>query len=489
MGISAADVQRRSGVAMAGGRFKLGVLGVWLGLLVGCGANRYQAQSLAEGGDHEAAVLAYDRYLEEHRDDLEAARRRDASAREAYRHRLQLAATAVAERRFDAAAEELRSVHYWRGVALTPMPIDARDQWRQSFIERWIMGQVAAEQLLLRQQRRLLAARERLARRKTQLALPRLEEQWRPIERALQADITARCAAALPKATHDATHDATDAAPYLTHLALAYCAALGAPAPRSPPPLPGLAGRLDVEVEIERLEPPQRQVLRDTIAAWFAEGPWRDAGSSQVATAVVRGVVDARFSSRGETQSAAWTEMIPYLVSETHMETTTTTEHGGRTRTVSRPVSRSTLKHRPVARTHSYLALRRDGSYFASWRVELAIAAAAPPVAIDLAAHHEAHGFDHDETFAPAKLAPARAHLMSLAQWFEKARGEVAGDFRSSLEGHWGRAFCREERYTNETAARCARGAEPPPLALAQLRPIFGGDTEQVVRELTIRAR
>jgi hypothetical protein len=283
------------------------------------------------------------------------------------------------------------------------------------------------------------------------------------------------------------------------------------------PPRPALFAGLRVDGDLAGAS--AAQVARVTAAlegalrasAWYAPD-----GAGPLA-ATLRGALAVAFGSRAVTRRAAWVERVPYTEDETHEESyqepyddtesytesvphteyrsesrrcgdTTCTEQVVvtvdatelKTRTVTRyrtawrSVTTPVTRFRDEPRTFTYEATARTGTYASA--LEVALPAIA--VAARAEARFTEEGVEHDVTFGPAGVAPARAHLTTLDGLAARAGDDLRDELRRRLDEAYAARFCAADDDSRDAAAACAYLDLPsaPPAVHAILRAAFGGD-------------
>jgi hypothetical protein len=338
---------------------------------------------------------------------------------------------------------------------------------------------------------------------------------------ALRGEISAsgqaRCAAMAPIVP--------DASPYLARLAAEYCRHFGVVAPELPPLPDGVSG-LTVTGGITGMSAAQRARLDRALQDFLRASPWYEPAAGTRVTSTVAGSQSVRYAQAPITLSAAWNLRVSYqdeVWSEELVPTVSSTFSGevnrstyvaphpqyeasakelppdrapperpapqektpaqgkpGYTyRMVPRAVRRTVTRFRDEPRVYRYDAIARTARYRATW--DLALALGPAPLELHINAGDRRTGVDHDVEFAPAGVEPSRARLDDLDRWTQRVILRLAAELPPRLVAQWGLSFCREAAFTAETAARCARGGEPPAAARAELERLFGADVDRAV--------
>lgn len=484
-------------------------------LLTACVPKDRGAAEAYERGDYAAAAETYDRLLAEKPNDAGLRQRRDDARLKAHARQLaRLSQPAPPAGAMALTIAELSTLLLQRD-RWTPGQLSLGDPQLDAalaFVEDGVRRQLADELHASLRARQLLGAEARLAAHQQALPFADFVALWPQLTGELRAAAAAHCQAAMPAQP--------EASPYLTSLLTSYCSVFGAPVP--PPISLGLANAVTLSVSVEGVSQQQAQATGSVVSMGFMESPWYDPASPRQLTGTISGRNDFWFTAREETLEAPWSEQVAYEDTETYQEPYTDTEtyyesvpstvyrsesypcgtstctrevpeteynQELRTRTVTkyRTATRSITRFRTEERSHSYRALRRDGRYAANWQVALQLDAlpGEAPISFPVTAGITQYGYDHDETFAPADLSPGRANLMTPAAWFDYVAASLGDRLRDQLQLRWQASYCRQPSYTVETAARCARGAVPPPAARATLAQLLGGDTDLALQRLT----
>lgn len=482
-------------------------------LLGACGAKDRGAVQAYERGDYAEAAERYDALLAQQPNDASLRQRRDEARRRA--HAQQLAGiAAVAPHDLDRKIAELRTLLTRRDswTPGTPSLGDAQLDGALASVEDDVRMHLTAELRGFTQARRMLAGGDALAARRQALPFADFGELWPVLVEEGRAATAQHCRAVMPARPADS--------PHLTSLLTAYCNDAGAPVP--PPSSLGLASELGLSVSIAGVSAAQAAAASHVVSMSFIESPWYDPASPLHLTGTLTGRNDFWFTARAEMLEAPWSEQVAYEDTETFQEPYTDTETyseqvpytvdhtesypcgsstctrqvpsteyrtESRTRTVTkyRTATRTVTRFRTEQRSHTYRATRRDGKYAASWQVAVQLDAISGelPLAFPVTAGITQYGYDHDESFAPAELAPGRANLMTPEGWFDYVVSGLGDRLRDQLRLRWQASFCRLPSYTVETAARCARGVAPPALAHVALEQIFGADTDLALQRFT----
>ena len=484
-------------------------------LLSACMPKDRGASSAYEDGDYERSAEIYHQLSLEKPGDAGLRERRDQARSKVYARRLAKVRAAGAFEPTLAALGELLTLRQRWTPGDPSLGLPALDS-ALATIEEWVRQTITAELRGQLASRHLLAASVVLDARRGALPFDDFAALWPLLENELTTAATARCKSVLPGRPEDA--------PYLASLVSAYCITLRAPAPA--PVALGLASGLQVAVSVEGMTEAQHSAAQRLVSALFAESAWHDYASPSQLTGEVTGKNEYRFTTREEELEAPWQESVSYQDTETYQESYTEMEHyteqvpttvyrtesyrcgsynapstctrqvpsteyrtqsGTRPVTKQRTAKRNVTRYRTEERLHTYRALRRDGAYQARWQVELQFGQlpGGPALRIPVTVSASQYGYDHDETFEAAQLAPGRANLMTSAAWFDYVLGQLEDKVRDQLEARWRATFCNLSSYDAETAARCARGSQPPAAARAALAAVFGGDTDVVLQRLT----
>lgn len=353
-----------------------------------------------------------------------------------------------------------------------------------------------------------MAAHVLIARHRQTLAATKLA--------ALRGEIAAagqsRCAAMAPIDPA--------AAPYLARMAAAYCQHFGVVAPALAP-MPDSVNGVAVTGEIAGMTVSQRALLERALQGWLRESPWYEPAAATRATTALEGEQSVSFAQAPIRLSAAWTQRVSYQVdvpveelvvvrsytddgwypgmvspsiqfepsstkaapakkaATTPQETTYRTPPRIFLRVEPRKITRTVTRFREEPRVYRYDATARTARYQASW--ELSLDVGASPLALRIDAADRKTGLDHDAEFAPAGIEPSRAGLDSADVWTRRVLLRLAAELPPRLVAQWNASFCAEPTFTAETAARCARGGEPPAPARAALEPLFGADVDRAV--------
>jgi hypothetical protein len=312
------------------------------------------------------------------------------------------------------------------------------------------------------------------------------------------------------------------AAPYLARMAAAYCQHFGVVAPALAP-MPDSVNGVAVTGEIVGMTVSQRAQLDRALQGWLRESPWYEPTADTRATTTIDGEQSVTFAQAPIRLSAAWTRRVSYQVdvpveelvvvrsytddgwypgmvspslqfepssakaapakkaapAPNTQETTYRTPPRVILRVEPRKITRTVTRFRDEPRTYRYDATARTARYRASWALSLDVGAAPLDLRIDAADRKT--GVDHDAAFAPAGIEPSRAGLDSADVWTRRVLLRLAAELPPRLVAQWNASFCAEPTYTAETAARCARGGEPPAPARAALEPLFGADVDRAV--------
>ena len=139
-------------------------------------------------------------------------------------------------------------------------------------------------------------------------------------------------------------------------------------------------------------------------------------------------------------------------------------------------------RYRAESRLFRYSALLRKGSYAGSWTLSIPLGDGAPPLTIRTESTAAMSGDEHEVSFPSARIAPARADLLSEDDWFAHLAGDLEERFVAGLNARWTGSFCRAPTYRPEEAARCAYLAvELPAAGRAALAALFGPDLDQAL--------
>lgn len=478
--------------------------------LTACVPKDRGAAEAYDRGDYFGAANTYDALLREKPTDADLLRRRDEARQRAYGLLLSKIPRAPLDATLSALRLLLAQRETWTPTTLS-LGAPVLDAGLATVVQD-VRARLADELHLALQTRQPLGAQDALAARQQQLPFPDFAELWPLLADELRAAAFAHCAAALAPLPAEQ--------PFLTSLLTSYCSGLGAPVP--PPTDLHLANELAVQVSIAGVSEAQAKSTGGLISMGFVESPWYDPSSPRALTIAITGRNDFWFTARPELLTADWQETVPYEDTETYQEPytelesyqeqvpytvndteqypcgtstctrpTTRTEYRSETkyRTVTkyRTATRTVTRFRAEPRQHAYQAMRRDGKYAANWQVSLELAALPGETALSFPVSQRLaqYGYDHDETFAEAGLSPARANLMTPDAWFANVAAGLSERLREQLGARWLSSYCRLPQYTAETAARCARGAAPPPAARAALAAAFGNDLDRVLSRMT----
>ena len=289
-----------------------------------------------------------------------------------------------------------------------------------------------------------------------------------------------------------------EGAAHLTFWVAEYCRAFGSEPP-AVPAAPEQVGRTRVSVDtLAPTTPEQRARLEQRVAELVAASPWFHQAARASASLSIRGSLSVSFHERRAQRSATWIEQVPYQVRESYQEPYTDVEHytdsepyttyrsesyscgyGTSTSTCTRSVpstqyrtvskTRSVTKYRTQWRTvtrfqatprvFSYEVTEHVGSYRAAWDITLGFGPGVDGLILPLRGESEASADEHQVTFVPANVKPARPVLMSHEQWFADRLALLSEHMPERLATHWVGSFCNSEQFEPEQAARCARGA------------------------------
>lgn len=374
-----------------------------------------------------------------------------------------------------------------------------------------------------------LVAKATLEERVTALPAPELATLFAELGADVRAAGQTRCRAAAPA-------DVT-AEPHLARLAAVYCASFGI-ALDAPPRPPGLVGGVRIDGAIRGMAAAQRARLDASIGAWLRASPWYDAGSPTASATLAGGQTvsfgrpaavseaSASFFASGhrmpyqepyvETVRAQYQEpyreayQVPYPVqvpyttyvtvrvpcgdrtclsaeprtelrSEIRYRTAYRTKYRTRTRTISRTRYRSAYRIVAPGRGSTIYQQSEDlraALYRGTWSMTLDVGPAPIAVTIDLTDAQV--GYRRDAAFETDAAAKA-GDLETIDRWSERLVARLGDEVRARLTAQWRASFCREAAFSSETAARCARGGEPPPAARAALTALFGDDTDRLL--------
>lgn len=461
-------------------------------------------------GDYFEAANTYDALLREKPSDPDLLRRRDEARQRAYG----LLLSKIPRGPLDATIPALRPLLAQRET-WTPGTLSLGSQLLDNglaTVANDVRAMIAEEIHNHLQARQPLGGKDALALRQEALPFPDFRDLWPILAEDVRTAAFTHCRAALPAAPA--------AQPFLTSLLTSYCSSFGAPVPA--PPALDLANELTVQVSVAGVSEAQSRSTGGLLSMGFVESPWFDPASTRAITTTITGRNDFWFTARQELLSADWqeqvayedtetyqepyddtesyTEQVPYTVDDTEQypcgtstctRPITRTEYRSETkfRTVTRyrTATRTITRYRTETRSHDYQALRRDGKYAANWQVSLELTAVPgeQALAFPVSQSITQYGYDHDETFEPAGLRPGRANLMTPDAWFAYVAAGLSEKLRDQLSARWLSSFCRLPQYSAETAARCARGAAPPPAARAALFAAFGNDLDRVLSRMT----
>lgn len=461
-------------------------------------------------GDYFEAANTYDALLREKPTDADLLRRRDEARNRAYG----LLLSKIPRGPLDATITALRPLLAQRDTwtpttrSLGNPALDAG----LATVENDVRAMLAEEIHDLLQTRQPLGAKDAITARSQLLTFADFRELWPILAEDIRAAAFTHCKAALTAAPEQQ--------PFLTSLLTSYCSGFGAPVP--PPISLDLANELTVQVSVAGVSEAQSKSASGILSMGFVESPWYDPASARALTTSITGRNDFWFTARQELLTADWQEQVPYEDTESYQEpyedlesyqeqvpytVNDTEQYPCGTSTCTRPITRteyrSETKYRTVTRyrtayrtvtryrtetrSHAYQAMRRDGKYAANWQVTLALTAVPgeATLAFPVSQSITQYGYDHDETFAPAGLSPARANLMTPDAWFANVAAGLNEKLRDQLAARWLSSYCRLPQYSAETAARCARGSAPPPAARAALASAFGNDLDRVLSRMT----
>jgi hypothetical protein len=485
-------------------------------LIIGCVPKDRGASDAYKRRQYDRSAEIYQQLLLEKPGDADLIALRDRARSKHYERYL------TAMKRVEKAPEQL--------VPLMSTLLSQRDRWTpgqkslgapqldaflsalQNGIDQWIEADLRRELTA----RRLLTAASRVEHYQAALPFADFRERWTVLHGEVRRAAESKCREAMPAEP--------ERSPYLTSLLASYCTALRAPIP--PVIDLGLAAGLQVKISVEGANAAQVAAAQNALAMSFLEGAWYDPASKRQLAGAITGASTLGFTARQERLSAPWSRRESYLANETYQQPYTTyehytervsrtvyrtqsyscgtyksprtctrsspsteyhTEHRSRPVTKHRTATRLVTRHRDVQETHHYRAIRRDGAYDARWQVAVDFndLPGGPSLSFAVSASIRQHGYDHDESFVLAKVAPSRANLMTAPQWFDYVAQRLADQLHEQLELRWRSSFCQLPSYTLETAARCTRGAAAPAAARFALSQLFGGDTDLVLSRMT----
>jgi hypothetical protein len=490
----------------------------WLGLLVllaGCRSIRSDASDAYDRREWSRAAELYERVLAEHPADKEA------------QSRLVEARTHVVEGLFDESKrsrdagqneaalkkvdEAMHAIHDWRLPAVGRLSDRIRDElgWAGGFVKDEVMRPARANLPL--------AAESALAKRRPLLENPELGPLGRELTTAVHEAGRASCTRVAAMAKPDT--------PFLAHRIISYCKHFEA-AVALDPALP-LVGKVVMQGRIDGATDDQMKQLAASLNAWLQRSSWYAPSSQRAAIAFVQGKHSASFRTVNVHLTQPWkeaisyqelenyqepytenyvdteyyTEQVPYTVYETrtrpcgfgtHMQTCTesvpTTQYRSeqrtrqvtKQRTAYRNAVRVVTKVRYEDRVFSYDARELRGEYDSAWAVQLTLIEGVQPMVLKGGGSTSRKGYDHDVTFAPAKVFPQHDVLMTHDGWFSLQLQEMEKTYTVAAVEHYKRSFCQVPSFTEEEAARCAwerQGAYPPGVRAA-LTKVFGEDVD-----------
>ena len=492
----------------------------WLALLVlagavaGCAALRRRGDDAFERRSYAEAAEYYDQALSEDPKDDKAragrARARDAALTELVGQAHELRAHGRASEARDRLARFFRLRRNW--IMPTP-PALVADVEREAAAAAIEIGESI---------RPLLAADAPLAAEAALTGARSVvdEPELVAARRKLHADIAA---AGRKRCDHYLTDPLAGDSAYWAWLVARYCAHFGNQVPT--PPLPDLAGGIQLGGSIAGLSPSSSATVATRLQAALAGTPWHAPGADARVAADMRGVYKVSYQSAPVSIEAPWTERVAYtqLVSErvphqvSRMETehysvqvpytsyesqsyscgdlkshrTCTRSHSVtryrtdyRTRSVTRWHTeyrnelRTVTRHRDVPRVFRYTAEQHQGSFALASALTVSLPPDGAPLEVPLARREVVTALSHDVSFEAAGVEPRQARLPSADEWLQANVDPVVAQVKQDLRQAWQERFCRRDQFTVEEAARCLYGRRPVAAATAGLRPVAGAETD-----------
>jgi hypothetical protein len=479
--------------------------------LVGCAtASQKRADAAFERGDYVSAAEEYDRAVREKPDSekLIALRwkARGLAVSELARRAegLRLAKKTEAALNMARAAVEARATWFGkldahRLPADIAREVDKLASWAAAEVSKGVRAELDAG--------RPLAARAALLHGRPLFKAAGLQDRADAAAAEITQAGTKRCAELTGRIEAESAH--------LTHWVARYCNVFGGPE-LVVPPSPEQVGALKIQSDtLAGANPTQRASLEKRIEELLMGTPWFHPQAPELAAASIGGEQKVSYASQRAQRAVHWVERVPYQARESYTDTEYYTAqesyteysqqsyscgYGTTSRTCSRSVPhtryRSVQKSRPVTKWRTVTRYRDEprifrhdvvehqGVYASAWDVALAFPAGAPALKVVAQGSDKRSADEHDVTFAPANVHPAKARLASPDDWFDERLKAFASEFPGRARSHWVWSFCRTDTATPESAARCAHGGqeETPEPVWAQLSAFLGDDAHLLTK-------